>query len=269
MRFPRSIISTITMPILLILIILFSMPAAYAGRPCNQDRPSTASVIKGLRLAEHTFASLDSSGSDVVLLARAGQDLGKYNIRYSHLGFAYRHKDNNGTSVWRIVHKLNHCGTAESAVYRQGLGEFFLDQPWKYEAAFVPLDGAMQKKLLHVLHDDAMLAILHEKRYSMVSYAWGQKYQQSNQWVIETIALAMADARDRGEAQRWLKGRGYVPQTIRIDALSRLGGRITAANVAFDDHPFGQRVADRIETVTVDSVFGWLGGGTQGVVVVR
>jgi hypothetical protein len=260
MRLTFSLITAIALSILL------HAPAAHAGRPCEQGRPSTASVIKGLQLAERTRARLDSSGSNVVVLARAGQDLGKYNIRYSHLGFAYKHTDNGGRPAWRIVHKLNHCGTAESALYRQGLGEFFLDQPWKYEAAFVPLDQAMQQKLLPVLHDDAMLAILHEKRYSMVSYAWGLKYQQSNQWAIETLALAMANARDRGEAQRWLKGRGYVPQTIRIDALSRLGGRITAANVAFDDHPVGERFADRIGTVTVDSVFGWLDGG---VVVVR
>jgi len=29
-------------------------------------------------------------------------------------------------------------------------------------------------------------------------------------------------------------------------------------NVAFDDHPNEKRFTDRIETVTVDSVFAWL-----------
>ena len=33
---------------------------------------------------------------------------------------------------------------------------------------------------------------------------------------------------------------------------------MTAANIAFDDHPDSQRYSDRIETVTVDSVFDWL-----------
>ena len=45
---------------------------------------------------------------------------------------------------------------------------------------------------------------------------------------------------------------------LRIDPLTRLGGRLGAANVAFDDHPVEKRFSDRIETVTVDSVFGWL-----------
>jgi hypothetical protein len=40
--------------------------------------------------------------------------------------------------------------------------------------------------------------------------------------------------------------------------LTRLGARASAANVAFDDHPNEKRFGDRIETVTVDSVFQWL-----------
>lgn len=41
-------------------------------------------------------------------------------------------------------------------------------------------------------------------------------------------------------------------------ALTRLGARVSAANTAFDDHPNGERFADRIETTTVDSVIDWL-----------
>jgi hypothetical protein len=37
-----------------------------------------------------------------------------------------------------------------------------------------------------------------------------------------------------------------------------MGGRMTAANIAFDDHPNEKRFASRIETVTVDSVVQWL-----------
>jgi hypothetical protein len=51
---------------------------------------------------------------------------------------------------------------------------------------------------------------------------------------------------------------GYEPTQLRLPALQRLGARMTAANVAFDDHPNAQRFADRIDTVTVDSVFAWL-----------
>lgn len=94
----------------------------------------------------------------------------------------------------------------------------------------------------------------------MVSYAWGQKYQQSNQWATETLAAAMSPAniQNRAQAQSWLQSQGYEPGVLIIRAFSRLGGRMTAANIAFDDHPNDKRYASRIETVTVDSVTRWL-----------
>ena len=62
----------------------------------------------------------------------------------------------------------------------------------------------------------------------------------------------------REQAQAWLRFKGYEPAVLRINALTRLGGRVSAANVAFDDHLNDKRFSDRIETVTADSVFQWL-----------
>ncbi len=235
------------------------MPAAHAGRTCEEGKPTPQAIERGLTLAERTAAALDASGQRVVILARAGQDLTKYNLRYSHLGYAYKQPDGNGGHVWRVVHKLNTCGTSESAIYRQGLGEFFLDTPWKYEAAWVVPTPQVQDKLLPLLQDNRQASALHTKPYSIVSYAWGQKYQQSNQWALEMLAMAVEpSANSRERAQAWLQFKGYQPTTLKIGAMTRLGGRVTAANVAFDDHPNEKRFSDRIETVTVDSVFAWL-----------
>lgn len=60
------------------------------------------------------------------------------------------------------------------------------------------------------------------------------------------------------QAQAWLQLKAYEPTTLKLGAFTRLGARITAANLAFDDHPNEKRFADRIETVTADSVFAWL-----------
>ena len=57
---------------------------------------------------------------------------------------------------------------------------------------------------------------------------------------------------------RGLKLQGYEPSTLKLGAMTRLGARATAANIAFDDHPNEKRFADRIETTTADSVFQWL-----------
>ena len=93
----------------------------------------------------------------------------------------------------------------------------------------------------------------------MVAYPWSERYRQSNQWALETLAMAEdAGASTRERAQAWLRLKGYEPTTLHLSAFKRLGARMFAANVAFDDHPNEKRFSDRIETVTVDSVFRWL-----------
>jgi hypothetical protein len=107
--------------------------------------------------------------------------------------------------------------------------------------------------------DNARSAALHTVAYNMLAYPWAQTYQQSNQWALETLAFAMEPAASsRERAQAWLQFKGYQPTTLRLGALTRLGARISSANIAFDDHPSDKRFSDRIETVTVDSVLHWL-----------
>ena len=238
--------------------LLLATGTAQAGQTCEQKLPEAANVQRSLELAERTARALDASGARVVVLARAGQDLSRYGLRWSHLGWAYR--DEQGMRpVWRVVHKLNHCGSREGALYRQGLGEFFLDDLHEYVAAYAVPTAAVQQHLLPLLKDNARVAQLHTAAYNMVAYPWALTYQQSNQWAIETLALAeepSATSRDR--AQAWLRFKGYQPSTLHISALTRLGARVSAAHIAFDDHPNERRFADRIDTVTVDSVFTWL-----------
>ena len=234
--------------------LVLTSAAAHAGRSCETRPPSVDSIQRAMLLAEHTSRQLDQGSAQVVVLARVGQNLSEYGVRYSHLGFAYR-----DGKYWRIVHKLNRCGTARAAVYRQGLGEFFLDDLYEYEAAVVVPTPEVQAKLLPALHDNAKLAQLNNPSYSMVAYPWAQTYQQSNQWALETFAMTQDPAAaTRERAQAWLKLQGYQPTTLRISAMKRLGARLSSANIAFDDHPNEKRFTDRIETVTVDSVFAWL-----------
>ncbi|MCW5610675.1 MAG: DUF2145 domain-containing protein [Rubrivivax sp.] len=241
----------------LALAALLTATAAQAGRSCEQRLPDADAVQRSIELAERTRQALDATGAEVVVLARAGQDLGRYGLQWSHLGLAYR--DPFAGGAWRVVHKLNPCGSARADLYRQGLAEFFLDDLWQYRAALAPLSREAQAKLMAVLDDNRRVARLHAADYSMVAYPWAQRYQQSNQWAIETIAMAHEPAAtSRERAQAWLRLQGYEPSVLRIGAMTRLGARMTAANIAFDDHPNDKRFGDRIETVTVDSVFAWL-----------
>jgi hypothetical protein len=234
-----------------------SLPS-HAGRSCEAKRPTAQTVERGFALAERTRQALDTSGAKVVVLARAGQDLSKYHLRYSHLGFAVRQADGR----WLVTHKLNQCGTAVSHVYRQGLAEFFLDDLFRHEGAFAIPRADVQDALHMALAGEGATTrakAMHTPAYNVVAYPWSTRYQQSNQWAMETLALAMeSKVNSREQAQAWLKFQGYTPTTLNIPPLTRLGGRMTAANVAFDDHPNEKRFSDRIETVTVDSVFAWM-----------
>jgi hypothetical protein len=273
----RTLLRTRLRATLACALLSIAATGAHAGRSCESKPPTVESVQRSLTLAQRTAARLDASGAQVVVLARAGQDLSAYGLRYSHLGLAYREGARDGQpGTWRVVHKLNQCGTAQAAVYRQGLGEFFMDDLFDYEAAIVVLAPEVQARLLGSLRDNRGVAALNTPAYSMVAYPWAQTYQQSNQWALETLAMTQMQqdgggAASRERAQAWLKFKGYEPSTLKISAFKRLGARLTAANVAFDDHPNEKRFSDRIETVTVDSVFTWLArsGLGSGVQVVR
>ena len=253
---------------LLAVAIVVALPvatAAHAGRTCESRPLDVHTVRQSMELAERTARRLDASGAQVVILARAGQDLGKYGLSWSHMGFAYREGN-----AWRVVHKLNQCGSATGALYRQGLGEFFLDRMFRYQSAFVVISPEAQARVLPILKDNAQASRWHVDAYNMLAYPWSLRYQQSNQWVLETLAGAMEPAAvTRSQAQGWLQMRDYRPGVLRISALERLGARVGTAHIAFDDHPDAKRFTGRIETVTVDSAFAWLTRSGLGGQVMR
>lgn len=239
----------------LIAIVLLSAcwDSAFAGRPCVPTTPTPTSVAKGLELGKRALDTLDASGAEVALIARAGQDLTRYHLRYSHMGFVWRdHPDGR----WTVIHELNDCGAATSAIFDEGLGNFFLDDPFRYEALLMIPDVATQRRLVALLRS-GLPAEMHDAHYNVVAYPFSTRYQNSNQWVLELMATVMADdplVDGRDSAQQWLKSHGYVPTTLDVPAMTRLGADLFRANVAFDDHPFDRRMAGQIDAVTVESV---------------
>lgn len=231
---------------------------ATAGTPCEDVVASAATMQKGLELSRRVIEQLGSNDVEVALIARVGQDLSKYKLRFSHLGFVVRdHPDGK----WSVVHDLNQCGTAVSQLYVQGVGNFFSDDLFTYEAAILVLPSDVQERLAKTLTSTTQIKRFHEAKYSVVAYPFSTLYQNSNQWALETMASAMApegDVATRAEAQKWLKEAGFAPTLLTIPTMTRLGGRMFKANVAFNDHPDEYRYSDRIYVVTVDSMFDFL-----------
>lgn len=242
---------------------------AHAGRSCSDAPPAPEAVRKGLDLAQKTRSALDANAAQTALVARVGKDLSRYGLRYSHLAIAWR---DHPAGRWFVVHELNTCGTAESDLYDEGLGNFFLDDLHEHEALVLIPPRELQQRLAALLQTNSVLK-LHAPNYNMLAYPFSTRYQNSNQWVLETLAAALAPAgsvNSRAGAQAWLKDAGFVPTTLAIGALERLGARVSRANIAFDDHPPERRFAGRIDTVSVESVAGFVlrqASGTQSLTI--
>lgn len=230
---------------------------AWAGQACEPHEVTANQSMQSLGLAKKVEKVVDGFDDEVILIARVGQDLSKYGLYFSHMGFLVK---DHPKGRWSIVHKLNDCGTAKSAIFDEGLTNFFSDDPVKLEGGLWRLKPEVQAKLKKILLG-RKAEDFHQPAYSMVAYPFSEKYQNSNGWVLEVLAFSLApeyEADNRKNAQAWLKKEGYQPSTLELGTMTRLGARISKANIAFDDHPEELRWNGKIQTVTVKSVIDWL-----------
>ena len=232
------------------LLLCWQTLPAHAGTACDDAPPDARKIMQAMNFALRVQEALNDSGAELAIIARAGQDLSQYHLVYSHLGVIRKMPDGR----WFVLHELNHCGTSGSGLFEEGLGNFFLDDMFRFRSLILIPPQPLQQAMLARISDGTALA-LHEPQYNMLSYAFSTRYQNSNQWGLELLATA-ADPRvhKRSEAQRWLRAMQYKPDVIDVPAMTRLGARMFRANIRFDDHPFGDRMAGKIATVTVESV---------------
>lgn len=241
---------------LLFILTLLAAPAAHAGRGCTEVAPSPEAARKALTLGLRVQEWLDASGARLALIARVGSDLSAHGLRYSHTGYVWRTAPGG---PWRVRHLLNHCGTATAGLYEEGLGNFFSDTPFRYEALLAVPAPALQQQLARELGGPHVLDVF-EPTYNMLANPWGTHMQNSNQWLLEFTALALAEpgVSDRRSAQAWLAAQGYVPGDIRVSAAERLGATLMAANISFTDHPLATRLGGHYPAVTAESVVDFL-----------
>jgi hypothetical protein len=238
---------------LLLSLCCLTVSAAHAGQRCEEVAIDAQKTSDAFDAAFRFQALLNSADQKAVIIARRGQALEKYGVTFSHAAFAIKDKDGAG---WAVYHDLNVCGSDQSKLYEQGLAEFFADDLLGNEIAIAIPEPWLQDRLVQLLTDENERNRMHEAHYSAVAYPFGRKYQNSNGWLLETYARAVADTllADREDAQYWLRKNQYVPSVLRVDAMTRLGGRMFKANVAFDDHPSALRWNDRITVNTADDV---------------
>ena len=234
----------------------------HAGTACSDAPPQPASIQKAFQAAYKTQQRLEQLQPRIALLARVGQDLSKYGLRYSHIAFVQK---DAASGQWRTTHLLNGCNSNQSGLWQEGLANFFLDDLFAYEALLIVPSPALQEKLQAIVSNSDTIKAMHQPLYNMLAYPFADKYQNSNQWALELFTLATSQQlgihpplSTRKQAQQWLKLTNYQPSTLKLSAFTRLGARMFRANVAFDDHPDERRFADLIDTVTVESMASYI-----------
>ena len=199
-------------------------------------------------------AELDKSGQRLALISRAGLDLGRFGVRYSHAGFSLKHSPE---TPWAVRQLYYACDEKQPHIFDQGLLGFLLgmNEPTLGYVSVVLLPEADAAELERAALDKRQALQLLGATYSANAYAFSQRYQNCNQWVVEVLAAArgrlLEDAEVaasgggppggagalRERAQAWLLGQGYVPSVIDVGWRPLMWATAFVPWLHNDDHP--------------------------------
>jgi len=240
---------------MLLAVSLLTSPAVHAGKSCGESTLEPTELMHALEMAEQTRQALQKAGASNAIIARVGQDLSEYGLRYSHLGLVYQTQPGQ----FSVLHELNECGSDQSGLYREGLGNFFLDDVFAFEVLILIPPATAQAKIQQLLLSEKALQA-HHASYNMLAYPFDLTYQNSNQWGLELLSHALSPTAlpNRKAVQQWLQQKNYQPGVIEVGPLSRIGASVFRANVSFTEHPLKQRLSGAYQVVTVESVDSFL-----------
>lgn len=233
---------------------------ARAGLPAFCERANDIGALEQdrvLRFAGVVKDELERSGGRVALIARAGVDLSRFGLVYSHAGVALR--DNPG-GPWAVRQLYYACDDARPHLFDQGVAGFALgaDAPARGHIAllFPPADEAA--RLERAALDKPLALALLAGAYSANAYAYGTRYQNCNQWVAELLAGAWGglDARDRPRerAQAWLRAQGYVPGPVKVPSHWLMFAGQFVPLVHVNDHPVEDLHALALQVSVPDAI---------------
>ena len=227
---------------------LCASSTAGAGIPAFCARPLELSATdqdRVLRFADAVKRELDRSGAGVALVSRAGLDLGRFGLLYSHMGIAL--KDQPG-GQWTVRQLYYACDESRPRLFDQGAAGFALasETPARGHMSLVFLPEGDSALLARAALDKPLALALLSSQYSANAYAFGTRYQNCNQWVAELLAsawggLGLAGGVDqdnaRNQAQAWLRAQGYQAGPLKIPSHWMMFAGQFVPLVHVNDHP--------------------------------
>ncbi len=251
-------------------LLLSVMPlAATAGSLCEPVEAHPASVKSAIIMSVKLQSMLEQRQPEAAILARVGSDVSSQGLKYTHAGIVVRDHDEGR---WTVVHQLNHCGSGESDIFKQGLGAFFLDDPYMLDVLVMMPGPRIQRELADIARSE-LTARFHEPSYSLLAHPESTRHQNSNGWLLELLATAMFD-HDRANAtrktaQRYIRDSGFEGSIVRLSPLQKVGASMFRANVHFDDHPYRAQARGKFEVVTVKAIRQWMSTVDERVEIVE
>lgn len=234
--------------------------SAWAGIPtfCERGKEvSAADQDRVLRFAGVVKRELEASGSKVALVARAGLDLSRFGLLYSHAGIAL--KDNPG-SPWAVRQLYYACDESRPRLFDQGVAGFALgaEAPSSGHMSLVfpsDEDGALLER---AALDKPLALSLLAGQYSANAYAFGTRYQNCNQWVIELLASAWGRLDGSGgareQAQAWLRAQGYAAGPVKLPSHAMMFAGQFLPLVHVQDHPLDDIYALALQVSVPESI---------------
>ncbi len=224
----------------------------------GQVEPGAAVQDRLIQVAAVVKSELDRSGHTLALVARSGLALQRFDHRYSHAGVSLKASPNTPWSVRQLYYA---CDEQRPRIFDQGLSGFVLgaNDPAEGYVSIVllPIEAAIPLER-SALDESQALALLGAT-YSANAYAFGQRYQNCNQWLAELMASAWGgpstvadDARD--QAQQWLQAEGYAPSVFDLGwrPFVWLAGLLPWLHT--DDHPPGDLAQARFRVSMPQSI---------------
>ncbi|MYN02735.1 DUF2145 domain-containing protein [Pseudoduganella sp. DS3] len=211
---------------------------AQAGGMMFCDRPAKVSATeqdRALRFAAVVKDELERSGATAAVVARAGLDLARFGLRYSHAGVALK---SNPNSPWSVRQLYYACDDKRPRIFDQGLAGFVLgaEAAAQGHLSLVLLPAEQDAALARSALDERTPLALLAGEYSANAYAYSTRYQNCNQWLVELLASAWGGAAERTAAQAWLRARGYEAEPVNVGRLLVIAAHfVPLVHVA--DHP--------------------------------
>ncbi|KAA0873759.1 DUF2145 domain-containing protein [Nitrincola tapanii] len=242
------------------------------------DTPCPARVLPEIteeirQFSQTLLTELEQMDAEVVLLGRLGsaapqerfvRKVGPWN--YTHAGLAYR---DHPQGAWTLVHLVHRCAQY-SEIVTESLQDFLNDQLYRLDLVMAVPSPALQSVLADlILHQDLALALHHPQGYSQVSSPYSIDFQNSNEYVLDTLVMALAHQagyrpQTRTESKTYFNLSGlakvFEPEEVAISVWENLGSHLGLGpdNATVKDHTWRERKSNRLQMVSVGSLIRFL-----------